>query len=80
VAAFVGIRSQWLHDAQHCGIHAMQRFARTLQHDLDAAQNALTTRWSNGQADGQIRRLKTAKRTMYGRASVELLRARMLPL
>ena len=35
---------QWLHDAHHCGIYAMQRFARTLQHDLDAVQNALTTR------------------------------------
>ena len=70
----------WLHDAHHCGIYAMQRFARTLQHDLDAVQNALTRRWSNGQAEGQISRLKTLKRAMYGRASVELLRARMLPL
>jgi transposase len=47
---------------------------------LDAVQNALTTRWSNGHVEGQIRRLKTLKRAMYGRASVELLRARMLPL
>jgi Transposase len=70
----------WLHDAHHCGIYAMQRFARTLQHDLDAVQNALTTRWSNGQAEGQISRLKTLKRAMYRRASVELLRARMPPL
>jgi predicted transcriptional regulator len=36
--------------------------------------------WSNGQAEGQINRLKTLKRAMYGRAGVELLRARMLPL
>ena len=71
---------QWLHDAHHCGIYAMKRFARTLQHDLEAVQNALTTRWSNGQAEGQISRLKTLKRAMYGRAGVELLRARMLPL
>ena len=69
-----------MHDAHHCGIYAMKRFARTLQHDLEAVQNALTTRWSNGQAEGQISRLKTLKRAMYGRASVELLRARMLPL
>ena len=31
-------------------------------------------------AEGPISRLKTLKRAMYGRASVELLRARMLPL
>jgi transposase len=36
--------------------------------------------WSNGQTEGQINRLKTPKRAMYGRAGVELLRARMMPL
>ncbi|MCA1495012.1 transposase, partial [Ensifer sp. NBAIM29] len=30
--------------------------------------------------EGQINRLKTIKRAMYGRAGPELLRARMLPL
>jgi hypothetical protein len=34
----------------------------------------------NGQAEGQINRLKMLKRAMYGRAGVELLRARMFPL
>jgi hypothetical protein len=32
-----------------------------------------------GQVEGQINRLKALKRAMYGRASVELQRARMLP-
>jgi transposase len=36
--------------------------------------------WSNGQTEGQINKLKTLKRAMYGRASVDLLRARMMPL
>ena len=36
--------------------------------------------WSNGQTEGQINRLKTLKRAMYGRAGVDLLRARMRPL
>jgi len=58
----------------------MQRFARTLRRDLDAVTNALTEDWSNGQTEGHINRLKTLKRAMYGRASTELLRARMLPL
>jgi transposase len=72
--------SQWLDDAQRSGIASMQRFARTLRQDLDAVRNAVTETWSNGQAEGQINRLKTLKRAMYGRASVELLRARLLPL
>lgn len=70
----------WLDDAQHSGIYAMQRFARTLRRDLDAVTNALTEDWSNGQTEGHINRLKTLKRAMYGRAGAELLRARMLPL
>ena len=70
----------WLNDAQQSGIYAMQRFARTLRRDIDAVKNALTECWSNGQTEGQINRLKTLKRAMYGRAGAELLRARMLPL
>ena len=34
----------------------------------------------NGQTKGQINRLKTLKRAMYGRAGVGLLRARLMPL
>ena len=46
----------------------MQRFVRTVRRDVDAVTNALTERWSNGQTEGQINRLKTLKRAMYGRA------------
>jgi hypothetical protein len=70
----------WLNDAQQSGIYAIQRFARTLRRDVDAARNALTEGWSNGQTEGQINRLKTLKRAMCGRASTELLRARTSPL
>jgi transposase len=56
----------WLKDAQHSGLYAMQRFARTLSRDLDAVRNAITEQWSNGQTEGQINRLKTPKRAMYG--------------
>jgi transposase len=70
----------WLNEAHQSGIYAVQRFVRTLRRDIDAVRNALTERWSNGQTEGQIDRLKTLKRAMYGRASTELLRARMLPL
>ena len=53
--------------------------ARTSNRDFDAVKNAVEMPWSNGQAEGQINRLKTLKRAMYGRAGPELLRARMLP-
>jgi len=70
----------WLRDAFSCGIYSMRRFAKTLRQDKSAVQNAVTDPWSNGQTEGQINRLKTLKRSMYERASIQLLRARMLPL
>ena len=70
----------WLHDADRTGLYGIRRFARSLRQDLAAVRNAITETWSNGQTEGQINRLKTLKRAMYGSASVELLRARMLPI
>src|ERR1700712_5297299 len=69
----------WLHDAQHSTLYGIRRFAQTLTLDLAAVRNAITERWSNGQVEGQINRLKMLKRAMYGRAGVDLLRARMMP-
>jgi transposase len=70
----------WICDALGCGIHAMQKFAAKLRHDIDAVRNAIKESWSNGQTEGQINRLKALKRSMYGRASVALLRSRLRPL
>jgi transposase len=58
----------------------MQQFAQVLSRDIEAVRNAIAEQWSSGQAEGQINRLKALKRAMYGRAGIELLRARMLPL
>jgi transposase len=58
----------------------MRQFAIKLRQDAAAVCNAITEVWSNGQVEGQINRLKTLKRAMYGRAGIALLRARMLSL
>ncbi len=68
----------WIDDAIETDLAPIVRFARTLNRDFDAVKNAIEMPWSNGQAEGQINRLKTFKRAMYGRAGPELLRARML--
>jgi transposase len=79
-SAHPGKLGSWLDDARHSGVHALQQFARTLGRDIEAVRNAIIEPWSSGQAEGQINRLKTLKRAMFGRAGIELLRARMLPL
>ncbi|SNT42097.1 ISL3 family transposase [Tropicimonas sediminicola] len=53
-------------------------FARGIQSDYAAVAAALREPWSNGQTEGQINRLKTLKRQMYGRANIDLLRARLV--
>lgn len=70
----------WLHDADRSALYGIRRFVHTLRQDLAAIRNAITEAWSNGQTEGQINRLKMLKRAMYGRAGVDLLRARMMPL
>lgn len=68
----------WLQRAQDSAVPALQRFAKRLSSDYDAVRAAVTLAWSNGQVEGQINRLKTLKRQMYGRASLDLLERRFL--
>jgi transposase len=68
----------WLDDAEASGIKEVMRLAQGLRRDHSAVSAALTTEWSNAQTEGQVNRLKMIKRTMFGRASFELLRNRVL--
>jgi transposase len=70
---------RWIEGAKHSQFGAVVRFAYGLQKDISAVAAAVDTSWSTGQVEGQINRLKTIKRQMYGRAGFELLRARVLP-
>jgi transposase len=54
------------------------QFAAGLRRDLGAVQAVLDTPWTTSPAEGQINRIKTIKRSMYGRAGFQLLRARVL--
>ena len=45
---------------------------------MDAVQAAVGTRYSNSIVEGHVNRLKMIKRQMYGRASLALLRNRVL--
>ena len=61
-----------------CGVEDLERFTAKLTNDLAAVQAGLTQRWSNGQTEGHVDRLKLVKRQGYGRAKVDLLRKRVL--
>ena len=53
-------------------------FSNGIVADRDAVMAALRHPWSNGQTEGQNTKLKLVKRQMYGRAKLDLLRARLL--
>ncbi len=53
-------------------------FVTELRRDIAAVRAALNLPWTTSPAEGQICRIKMIKRTMYGRAGFELLRARVL--
>ena len=53
-------------------------FANGVILDGAAVQNAITSKWSNGQTEGQITKLKLVKRQMYGRGKLDLLEARVV--
>lgn len=53
-------------------------FANGVAKDEPAVRAAISSAWSNGQAEGQITKLKLVKRQMYGRAKLDLLQARLI--
>jgi transposase len=70
----------WLERATTSGLHSLKQFARTLRQDQPAVEAAILLEWSNGPVEGHVNRLKTIKRQMYGRAGIDLLRARLIPI
>ena len=68
----------WINAVRSSGPKEFNDFASGLLQDEAAVRNGLTMKWSNGQVEGQVNRLKLIKRQMYGRAGFDLLRARVM--
>jgi transposase len=66
----------WLKEASESDSPELCSFTEGLRGDYGAVRAALMERWSNGQVEGQINRLKLLKRQMYGRAKLDLLKRR----
>ncbi|WP_425484167.1 ISL3 family transposase [Allomesorhizobium camelthorni] len=66
---------QWLKDATDSELASL---AAGIGRDIEAVRAAITQPWSTSPVEGQINRLKTIKRQMYGRSGYPLLRNRLL--
>jgi transposase len=69
---------EWIAAVLTTGPPELRGFSRNLQHDWNAVRAGLTERWSSGPVEGNVNKLKVAKRQMYGRARFDLLRKRVL--
>jgi transposase len=68
----------WVAEAGASEAEAMRKFAAGLKKDYAAVRAGLTESWSTGPVEGFIHKLKLIKRQGYGRANLDLLRARAL--
>jgi transposase len=74
----VGGWGGWLEAVAQGGVPRMVGFKEGLLRDEAAVKNAMRCNISNGQVGGQVNRLKMLKRTMFGRAKFDLLKARVI--
>ena len=68
----------WLDAARGSGLAEFREFAAGIERDRASVEAALRLGVSNEQVEGQITKLKLLKRMAYGRASLTVLRARLL--
>lgn len=68
----------WLAALQASGLEAFTSFVTGVLQDKDAVLAGLSLPWSTGPLEGHVNRLKLIKRSMYGRAEIDLLKLRVL--
>lgn len=68
----------WISMAEKSDIPEIHSFITGIKQDLDAVRAAIRFPYSNGVAEGNVTLIKLIKRIMFGRASFDLLRAKVL--
>lgn len=63
---------------KNSSIKEVASFASGLEKDIEAVENAVASPMSNGFVEGTNSKVKTIKKTMYGRCGVRLLRAKLM--
>ena len=68
----------WLDSYGKSPIRELRSLAYGIRMDLKAVRNAITLDTSNGIVEGFVNKLKAVKRVMFGRASLDLLKRKMV--
>lgn len=68
----------WMQNVQDDDLPYLHSFVNGLKRDYHAVRNGLTLTHNSGAVEGNVNRIKMIKRQMYGRATFDLLRKRIL--
>jgi transposase len=68
----------WIAEVKAGDSRELRAFAEGLERDRAAVVAGLTQEWSSGPVEGHVNRVKLIKRQMFGRATLDLLRQRVL--
>ena len=69
---------RWLHEAEQTALPDLHGFVQGIRRDYAAVASALEYDWSQGVVEGQVNRIKTIKRQLYGRATLPVLKQHLL--
>ena len=70
--------AEWIEEAEKEEDEDLKSYTEYIKNDKAAVQMACTTNYSNGVMEGTVNKIKEIKRTMFNRAGIELLRAKVL--
>ena len=68
----------WVSKYRGSGTDRIRKFVNGIKRDIVAVRNAILFKESNGITEGYVNKLKTIKRSMYGRAKLDLLKVKMI--
>lgn len=68
----------WIEEAKACKCPKLTAFARYVEKDAKAIEQACITDFSNAILEGHVNRCKSIKRTMFNRAGISALRAKLI--
>ena len=70
--------AKWIMDYEHTPIERLRRFVHGIKKDIKAVRNCIISPYSNGIVEGFVNKIKEVKRVMFGKASLNLLKRKLI--
>ena len=68
----------WINQARQCQVREITEFAEYIRKDKAAVEQACLTDYTNAVMEGTVNKIKAIKRSMYNKAQVNMLRAKLI--